>query len=140
MSFHRLTTLPPGHIFVFGSNLRGVHGAGAARDAVTYFDADLGVGEGLTGRAYALPTKDASIRTLPIDRIAVYARRFMDFAASRPDLTFLLTPVGCGLAGYRAGQIAPLFLGAPGNVVIPAEFRPFIVATGCADPTRPPRT
>ena len=122
MSFRRLTALPPGHIFVFGSNLRGVHGAGAARDAVDFFDAEHGVGEGMTGRAYALPTKDASIRTLPMERIAVHARRFIDFAASRPDLTFILTPVGCGLAGYRAAQIAPLFANSPPNVVKPPEF------------------
>lgn len=118
----RLTALPPGHVFVFGSNLAGIHGAGAARDARLHFGAKPFVGEGMTGQSYALPTKDRELRTLPIEQIAVHAQRFLSFAASRPELTFILTPVGCGLAGYHPSQIAPLFAAAPANVRIPPEF------------------
>lgn len=118
----RLTTLPPGHVFVFGSNLAGRHGAGAAADAVRYFGAVYGKGQGLQGQAYALPTKDSRIRTLPLADIAQHVERFLDFARSQPDLVFHLTPVGCGLAGYSPAQIAPMFRSAPSNVIQPAEF------------------
>lgn len=122
----RLTRLPPDHVFVFGSNRRGVHGAGAARDAAEHFGAEPGVGEGLRGQSYALPTKDVRIRTLSIADIRTHVDRFLAFAASRRDLTFVLTPVGCGLAGYSPDQIAPLFRDAPGNVRMPREFVPYL--------------
>ncbi len=122
----RLTHLPPGHVFVFGSNRRGVHGAGAARDAQAFFGAEPGVGEGLQGQSYALPTKDARIRTLSIPDIRAHVDRFLAFAASRPDLTFVLTPVGCGLAGHHPADIAPLFAVAPPNVRIPPEFARYL--------------
>ncbi len=118
----RLTSLPPGHVLVFGSNRRGIHGAGAARDAERFFGAVRGVGEGLRGQSYALPTKDENIKTLPIVEIAVHASRFLAFAESRPDLMFILTPVGCGLAGYTPAEIAPLFASAPENVRLPEVF------------------
>lgn len=110
---------------MFGSNTAGIHGAGAALDALRHFGAIKGLGEGLQGQSYALPTKGlvaGRLRTLPIEAIAEHASRFKTFAASRPDLTFILTPVGCGLAGYRPDEIAPLFVGAPPNVVMPTEF------------------
>lgn len=107
--------IKPGEIFVFGSNLAGRHGAGAAYDAMKKYGAILFQGEGLQGRSYALPTKDARIRTLPLDRIEKYVKDFKDFARSRPDLTFFVTPVGCGLAGYKRSQIKPFFKDMPAN-------------------------
>jgi len=109
-------------IFVFGSNLAGVHGAGAALFAREKHGAVLGVGHGMTGAAYALPTKDESIRTLPLDRIAGYVRTFIKFAEDNPELDFQVTRVGCGLAGYTDKQIAPLFKGSPENCIMPVEW------------------
>lgn len=107
--------IKPGEIFVFGSNLAGRHGAGAAYDAMRFYGAILYQGEGLQGRSYALPTKDARIRTLPLEKIEAHVKEFKDFARSRPDLTFFVTPVGCGLAGYKRAQIKPFFRDMPEN-------------------------
>lgn len=106
----------PTEIFVFGSNLRGRHGAGAALYAFAHCDAELGVGVGRTGQAYALPTKDYSLNTLPLATIRQYATAFCEYAARHPKEQFFLTRVGCGLAGYTDADIAPLFLAAPPNV------------------------
>jgi len=92
-------------IFVFGSNLRGRHGAGAARFAAIHHGAEEGVGEGLTGNAYALPTCDFDIKPMPLHDVHGRIGRFCDFARSRPDLAFNLTPVGCGLAGHKKADI-----------------------------------
>ena len=108
-------------IFVFGSNLAGAHGAGAARSAHRIWGAEHGVGFGPTGKAYAIPTKDENIETLPLLRIAVYTGEFADYAKKHPKLTFLVTRIGCGLAGYTDEDIAPLFrecVDIP-NVVLP---------------------
>lgn len=115
---------PTNSVFVFGSNLAGRHGAGAARFAVQYWGAEYGRPAGLQGRSYAIPTKDTRLQTLPLASIRGHALDFIDYAANRPDLQFLMTPVGCGLAGYSAEQIAPLF-GQPAfltNVRWPKEF------------------
>jgi len=109
-------------IFVFGSNRAGIHGAGAAAFAAKHHGAQLGVGEGLTGNSYALPTCDASIRPLPLSDITLHVDRFLAYAKERPQLSFQVTRVGCGLAGYTDEQIAPLFLAAPDNVWLPAAF------------------
>lgn len=106
-------------IFVFGSNKRGAHGAGAALCAHREHGAVLGDGEGLTGRSYALPTKGWRLEVLPLEDIKVHVDRFLDFARSRPDLRFLVTRVGCGLAGYTDEDIAPLFADAPDNCDLP---------------------
>src|SRR5437016_4956930 len=98
-----------GHIFVFGSNLAGVHGAGAALHAAKYHGAQEGVGEGPTGDAYAIPTKDERIRTLSLDRIELGVLNFLAYAAQFPSSEFEVTRVGCGYAGYRDEQIAPFF-------------------------------
>jgi hypothetical protein len=111
------------HIFVFGSNLAGVHGAGAARDARLYWGARVGVGLGLQGQSYAIPTKDDCIITLPLDRIEGYVKDFNGFATANPDLSFLVTAIGCGLAGYRPDQIAPMFSNSPKNCILPDEFK-----------------
>lgn len=86
-------------IFVFGSNLAGLHGKGAALDAAKFYGAERGVGSGPTGSAYAIPTKDADIKSLPFDVVAKNIAEFLEYAKGRPQDEFLLTPVGCGLAG-----------------------------------------
>lgn len=112
-------------VFVFGSNLAGIHGAGAAAWAVENRDAKYGVGLGLTGNAYALPTKDYGIQTLPLDAIEFFVKGFLT-VAKREDRTFFVTAVGCGLAGYVPANIAPLFIGAPTNCIFPIEWKPFL--------------
>lgn len=109
-------------VFVFGSNLAGRHGRGAAAQARAW-GARRSVPEGLAGSTYAIPTKDERIRTLPLSRIRGHVGRFLEFARSRPDLQFLVTRIGCGLAGYSDSDIAPMFAGSPDNVVLPDAFR-----------------
>ena len=102
-------------IFVFGSNLAGVHGAGAARFAVLNHGAIYGQAEGLQGSSYGIATKDEWLRTRGLIEIEKSVRRFLDFAGEHPELTFDITPIGCGLAGYRRDQIRPMFEGMPSN-------------------------
>lgn len=109
-------------IFVFGSNLAGRHGKGAALHARKHCGAIYGQPEGLQGNSYAIPTKDGSLRVLPLPDIERNVARFVAFARMRPELRFRLTPIGCGLAGYRYEQIAPMFRAAPPNVELPDEF------------------
>ena len=114
-----ITELKPGEIFVFGSNLGGFHAGGAARVANQKFGAEWGVGVGLTGQCYAIPTMQGGVET-----IKPYTDEFVAFAAQHPELTFLVTRIGCGSAGFRDEEIAPLFadaLDAP-NVVLPESF------------------
>lgn len=106
-------------VFVFGSNLSGIHGAGAARFALLYKGAVMGIGKGHVGDSYALPTKDLVIRTLPLDRVKAYVDQFLEYARLHPELEFEVTRVGCGLAGFMDSQIAPLFKGAPANCHLP---------------------
>lgn len=126
--FHKDRTLPvgPSWVFVFGSNLAGRHGAGAAKAAADHFDAEYGRGSGLTGRAYALPTKNARIQTLPFEDVERGVREFLSVAEGRPDLKFFVTRVGCELAGFSDAKIAPLFVGAPLNCSFAEEWRPWI--------------
>jgi hypothetical protein len=109
-------------IFVFGSNLAGRHGKGAALYAKEHYGAQYGVGHGFTGYAYAIPTKDAKLKTLSLDEIRYFVFRFLEVARARPDLTFKVTAIGCGLAGYQPSDIAPFFKDAPGNCQLPQEF------------------
>lgn len=111
-------------IFVFGSNLSGIHGAGAARTALGW-GAVWGQAEGMQGRTYGIPTKDSSVlRTLSIDEIKPYVDRFIEFAKTRTDLSFLVTEIGCGLAGMKPKDVAPIFKGAEllENVYLPERF------------------
>lgn len=110
-------------IFVFGSNLAGRHGKGAALWARQHRGAIYGQGVGPQGNAYAIPTKDHQLRVLPLDVIAGHVREFLNYAGERSDLRFEVTPVGCGLAGYQPDQIAPMFADAPTNVILPDTFR-----------------
>jgi hypothetical protein len=103
------------NIFVFGSNEAGKHGAGAARYARLYYGAVYGQGEGLWGNSYAIPTKNRYIKTLSLVEVATYINNFIYFAKSNPELTFDVSRIGCGLAGFKNRQIAPLFIGSPIN-------------------------
>lgn len=106
---NKIYTLQRNQIFVFGSNEAGRHGAGAAKFAKTNFGAKSGIGFGLSGNSFAIPTKDKKIKTLPLRTIKEYVDRFVSFAKDNPDKTFLVTEIGCGLAGYHPKDIAPLF-------------------------------
>jgi hypothetical protein len=110
-------------IFVFGSNLAGRHGKGAALHAFKHHGAIYGLGEGLQNNSYAIPTKDSKLRALPLDIIEKYVKEFIEFAINNPDLIFELTPIGCGLAGYVPNDIAPFFQNVPENVILPEEFK-----------------
>lgn len=105
----------PDEIFVFGSNLAGRHGKGAAAFARRFHGARQGQGKGLQGRSYGIPTKDEQVKTLPLGEVRAHVAEFLSFARSRPDLRFYVTPVGCGLAGFRRSQIEPLFADMPPN-------------------------
>lgn len=114
-----ITELQPDEVFVFGSNLRGLHFGGAAAVARRKFGARWGRGEGLQGQSYAIPTMQGGI-----DTIAPYVDRFIDYARTHPELTFYVTRIGCGIAGFRDADIAPLFRAAlplP-NVILPRSF------------------
>lgn len=102
-------------IFVFGSNLSGIHGGGAARFAHIHKGAVMGVGEGLTGDCYALPTVGEGITRMQYADALPHIQKFLQFAKDHPDLEFQVTRVGCGLAGFTDAQIAPLFRDAPSN-------------------------
>ena len=111
-----ITELKPGEIFVFGSNLQGMHGGGAARIAYQKFGAIMGQGVGLQGQSYGIPTMQGGVET-----IRPYVDEFIAFAKEHPNLTFLVTRIGCGIAGFTDDEIAPLFTGAHGveNIVLP---------------------
>lgn len=115
-----VTTLRPDEVFVFGSNARGRHAGGAARVAYERFGAVWGEGHGHHGQSYAIDTMSG------LDVLEREARAFVSFATEHPELRFLLTPVGCGIAGYAPEQVAGLFSGAPGNVTVPASFVPYL--------------
>jgi hypothetical protein len=110
-------------IFVFGSNLAGRHGKGAALEARMLRGAVYGVGAGRTGDCYAIPTKDKSIRTLPLSEIKPYVEDFKAYARAHPGLLFQVTRIGCGLAGYTDSDIAPMFRDAPENCHLPEGWR-----------------
>jgi hypothetical protein len=112
----RVEALEPQQVFVFGSNAGGMHGAGAARTAVERFGAVWGEGHGLHGQSYAIDTMSG---------LAVIEREvatFLAFAAGHPELEFLVTEIGCGIAGFTPAEIAPLFRGARENVLLPERF------------------
>ena len=113
-------------IFCFGSNLRGAHGKGAALTAVKEYGAIYGQGIGLQGNSYAIPTKNSALHPLALEYIKEYIDQFIQFAFDHPELIFEVTPVGCGLAGYEAWQIGPMFKGVPENVYLPAVFKEFV--------------
>ena len=115
----RITVLRADEVFVFGSNLAGMHGGGAARLAYERFGAVWGCGVGLQGQSYAIPTMQGGVET-----IKPYVDEFIDFARSRPDLFFYVTRIGCGIAGFADAEIAPLFADACAvpNICLPESF------------------
>ncbi len=119
-----ITKLGENEIFVFGSNLSGRHGKGAAKQALTW-GAKWGQMDGLQGRTYGIPTKDASIRrTLTVIEIKPFVDEFIEFCKNNPNLIFLVTEIGCGLAGHKQKDIAPLFKECENltNVHLPSKF------------------
>lgn len=110
-------------IFVFGSNLAGRHGKGAALEAREKYAAEYGVGEGRTGFAYAIPTKDHQLRPRALGNIELSVEKFIRYAKEHPELEFQVCRVGCGLAGYTDDEIAPMFAGAPDNCELPEGWR-----------------
>jgi hypothetical protein len=114
-----ISELRPDEVFVFGSNLEGMHGAGAAYAAFKKFGAVMGCGVGLRGQSYAIPTMHGGV-----DAIAPYVDGFITFAGEHPELFFYVTRIGCGIAGFRDRDIAPLFRGALAldNVCLPESF------------------
>lgn len=127
MLFHKDGSLPVNdEIFVFGSNLAGVHGAGAALEAKKQYGAKQGQGRGLWGKSYAIPSKDLKIKTLPINEIRGYVGDFISFAKVATNLKFFLTSIGCGLAGYTPADIAPLFRDAPANCNFPETWEQYL--------------
>ena len=115
-----ITELKPNEVFVFGSNLQGMHGGGAARIANKKFGAEWGVGVGPTGQCYAIPTMQGGVET-----IRPYVDEFVRYAGQHPEQIFLVTPIGCGIAGFRPKDIAPLFAAACNmqNVALPQGWR-----------------
>jgi len=115
----RITSLEPNEIFVFGSNLKGMHGGGAAYIAYRKFGAIMGQGVGLQGQSYAIPTMQGGVET-----IRPYVDEFILFAKQHPELTFLVTRIGCGIAGFTDDEISPLFAEAHGveNIVLPPNW------------------
>jgi hypothetical protein len=111
-------------IFTFGSNLAGIHGAGAAKIARLNYGAKTGVGEGLTGRAYALPTQATPyVHFISPEQVKPYVDNFLNVARLQSDQAFQVTQVGCGLAGFTKEQIAPLFQDAPKNCLFDTAWR-----------------
>lgn len=102
-------------IFVFGSNLAGRHGKGAALHAKETYGAEYGVGRGFSGNSYGIPTKDETLKVMPLELIERYVKHFLKIAAKRQDLVFKITALGTGLAGYKHSEIAPMFKGATSN-------------------------
>jgi len=131
-----IVNLDENEIFVFGSNEAGIHGAGAARIAFLKFGAEMGLGNGLSGNSYAIPTKDRNVETLPLDKVKSYIDEFIGFVLNHQNLTFYLTKIGCGLAGFTIEEIKNIFWEVieeyrtesskeqylPSNLIIPKEF------------------
>ena len=115
----QIDRLNKNEVFVFGSNLQGMHGGGAARIARLNFGAVMGQGVGLQGQSYAIPTMQGGVNT-----IKPYVDEFIAFAKQHPELTFLVTKIGCGIAGFTEAEIAPLFAGAVDveNIHLPKDF------------------
>ena len=111
-----ITELQQGEIFVFGSNLSGMHGGGAALVAYRKFGAVWGQGVGLQGQSYGIPTMQGGVET-----IRPYVDEFIQFAGEHPELTFLVTRIGCGIAGFTDDEISPLFKKAHSieNIILP---------------------
>jgi hypothetical protein len=126
-TYHKDGTQPKGEeLFVFGSNLAGRHGAGAAKAAMLRFGAVYGVGEGVTGQAYALPTIDAKMRVLTLKQIKESVRNFREHTKRNKHETYFVTRVACVIAGYTDADIAPMFRGATKRCNFPIEWKEYL--------------
>lgn len=123
--YHENFDLPDeGEYFVFGSNIAGRHGLGAALIAVE-LGARRGIGEGLCGKTYAIPTKARNLVRLSKEKIALHVERFVQFTKAHPDKSWFVTAIGCGHAGYHPADIAPNFKEAI-NCSFPEQWRIYL--------------
>jgi len=118
-----ITELSENQIFVFGSNLAGIHAGGAAKQAHEQFGAIWGQGEGIQGQSYAFPTLTKSFKKVTPVTLVCNATRLFKCCEDNPDKEFLLTRVGCGIAGFQDEDIRPLFENHPNNLILPEEWR-----------------
>ena len=116
---NKIANLEDNEIFVFGSNLNGLHGGGAARIAYQKFGAQWGKGVGMQGKSYGIPTMHGGVEV-----IKPYIDDFIEFASQHKEYTFLVTRIGCGIAGFSPNEIAPLFAKAIEieNILLPEDF------------------
>ena len=122
-------SLPEDTVFVFGSNLAGTHQGGAAKIALQHFGAIKGAGRGWAGQSYAIPTMNEHLQQMPLSQIEHYIDDFKIYTKNHPKNTYFITSVGCGVAGYKVEEIAPMFKGISKNVIFPVSFRPFVEKT-----------
>jgi hypothetical protein len=127
-----ITELKPNQIFVFGSNLAGRHGLGAALQARIIFGAEYGIGEGRTGQTYAIPTKDFNIRKRNLKDVVKSIQLFIEYANEHPELEFLVTRIGCGLAGFEPEEMAAAFnqQPIPDNILFEENFATLLITLG----------
>ena len=121
-----IKSLPENMIFVFGSNLAGQHTEGAAKTALENFGAMPNVGRGWSGQCFAIPTMNEHLQQMPLSQIQHYVDDFKIYTKNHPKMTYFITSLGCGTAGYKIEEIAPMFKGISHNVIFPASFRPFV--------------
>lgn len=124
-----IKSLAENTIFVFGSNLAGTHQGGAAKIALQHFGAMKGAGRGWSGQSYAIPTMNEHLQQMPLSQIEHYIEDFKIYTKNHPKNTYFITAVGCGVAGYKVEEIAPMFKGISKNVIFPESFRPFVEKT-----------
>jgi len=118
----RISKLAPDEVIIVGTNTAGRHGAGAAAQAHRHFGLELGIGEGLSGQSYAFPTLDDGLRQRADSELRESVQRLFKCAAEHPAKKFLLTKVGCGIAGYSEEYMASLFKNAPANIIKPLDW------------------
>lgn len=121
-----ITQLLENQVFVFGSNLAGLHRGGAAKVAKDHFGALQGVGRGWSGQSFAIPTLNEHFQPMPLSQIAHYIDDFKIYTKNHPQQTYFITSIGCGGAGYQPQDIAPLFAGISDNVILPIRFRDYL--------------
>jgi hypothetical protein len=125
--YHKEGAMPKTEsVFVYSSNLAGIHNKGSAKTAMLKFGAKYGRGIGISGTSYGIPTKDHDIVTLPLDIIETYIMRFIKFSKELKNVDFFVTAIGTGLIGYPDNQIAPLFKTSETNCNFPEQWRPFL--------------
>lgn len=117
-----ISMLKDNEIFIFGSNLNGYHAGGAAKRALEQFGAVWGISEGLSGRTYAFPTLNKNMHKRTIKSLEDSRNKLFVTAEALPEYTFLLTKVGCGIAGFKEEKIAALFSECPDNIIKPKDW------------------